>query len=199
MYKTGIFLIISFVLTSCSVSKDPQRKTARLLQQGKLKEDTSWIYQLPYKPGTAHRLIQGYFSRFSHKNRAALDFKMKKGTEVFAARDGVVVRLQEQNDKGGWNKKYRTYANFVVIEHSDGTRAGYWHLQKDGVLVNMGDSVKTGQLIALSGNTGYSATPHLHFMIWKSNNGRWTQIPSRFMTKKGARYLRPLRRYKHPT
>jgi murein DD-endopeptidase MepM/ murein hydrolase activator NlpD len=122
---TALFILILFI-TSCAVSKDPQRKTARLLQKGKLHDDTSWVYLLPYQQGTSHLLIQGYFSSFSHRNRAALDFKMKKGTRIVAARDGVVVRLQEQNDRGGWNRKFRPFANLVVIEHADGTRAGYW-------------------------------------------------------------------------
>lgn len=195
----GVIAAIGLIaaLTSCSVSKDPQRTTARLLQKGKLKDDTSWIYALPYKDGTSHLLVQGYFSRMSHRNRAALDFKMKKGTEVHAARGGVVIRMVKHNDKGGWSRKYRQYANMIVIEHGDGTRAGYWHLQKDGSFVNVGDTVTTGQLIGLSGKTGYSAMPHLHFMVWKSENGRWTQIPTRFMTRKGPRYLRPLRWYKN--
>ncbi len=47
----------------------------------------------------------------------------------------------------------------------DGSIAYYWHLQKDGVLVNIGDTVQTGQWIGLSGNTGYSAFPHLHFEV----------------------------------
>ena len=182
---------------SCSVSKDPQRKTARLLQKGKIKEDTSWVYHLPYKEGTSHLVIQGYFSRFSHKNRAAIDFKMRKGTEVYAARDGVVIRMVKHNNKGGWNRKYRQYANMIVIQHSDGTRAGYWHLKQDGAFVNVGDTVRTGELIGLSGKTGYSATPHLHFMVWKNTNGNWQQVPTRFLTKKGAKYLRPLRWYRN--
>lgn len=189
-------VILIVACTSCSVSKDPQRTTARLLQKGKLKEDTSWIYRLPYKEGTSHWVIQGYFSRFSHKNRAALDFKMKKGTAVYAARDGVVIRMVENNNKGGLNKKNRQYANLIVIEHADGTRAGYWHLKKNGAFVNIGDTVKTGQLIGLSGNTGYTSTPHLHFMVWKNSNGNWRQVPTRFMTKKGPKYLRPIRWYR---
>lgn len=172
------------------------RHTARMLQKGRLQDDTSWVYQLPYAPGKSHRLLQGYFSRLSHRNRAALDFKMPAGTPIHAARGGVVVRLQEQHDKGGWNRKYRQYANLLVIQHEDGTRGGYWHLKKDGVVVNLGDTVQTGQLIAYSGKTGYSATPHLHFMVWKSFDGRWTQVPTRFATSKGPRYLRPLRKYR---
>lgn len=191
----AISLVAAF--SSCAVSKDPQRKTARLLQKGKLKEDTSWVYKLPYKEGKSLLLLQGYFSRLSHKNRAAIDFKMRQGTEIYAARGGVVIRMVKHNDKGGWNRKYRQFANMIVIQHNDSTRAGYWHLQKDGAFVNVGDTVQTGQLIGRSGKTGYSFMPHLHFMVWKNSNGRWTQVPTRFMTKKGPKYLRPLRFYRN--
>ena len=182
------------ILAACSLSRDPQRRELQLLQKGKIKEDTSYVYWLPYADGTTHRLVQGYYSGYSHKNRAALDFKMKQGTHIHAARDGLVVRLIEENNKGGWNKRNRKYANLIVIEHSDGSRAGYWHLQKNGALVNIGDSVKKGQLIGLSGNTGFTAFPHLHFIAWKP--GGVGPMGTRFLTTKGIKYLRPLRRYK---
>ena len=185
-------------MDSCRVSKDPFRKTARLLQKGKITEDTSYVYSLPYAKGTSHLLIQGYFSGFSHKNREALDFKMKSGTNVYAARGGIVIRLEEQHNKGGRNKKYRKEANLMVIQHNDGTKAGYWHLHQNGVLVNIGDTVKQGQLIALSGKTGYTFLPHLHFIVWTNKNGGWQQVPTRFLTSKGVKYLRPLRKYRNP-
>ena len=191
-----LFLLISFASLAACVSttgNDPVRTIARLLQKGKIKEDTSWVYSLPYEKGTSHLLVQGYFSSLSHKNRAALDFKMKQGTIICAARDGVVIRLEEKNNKGGRNKSYRQYANLLVIEHADETKAGYWHLQQNGVLVNLGDSVKQGQVIALSGKTGYSAFPHLHFLVWTNKYGSWQQVPTRFMTSKGPGYLRPIR------
>ena len=76
-----------FLLAGCSVSNNPQRKELKLLQKGKLKDDSSFIYHLPYQENKTHLLVQGYFSRYTHKNRAALDFKMKKGTKVCAVRD----------------------------------------------------------------------------------------------------------------
>ena len=181
----------------CSVSKNPLRKETKLLIKGVIKDDTSYVYALPYEHNTSHLLIQGYFSRFSHKERAALDFKMKRGTKVLAARDGVVVRVKEDGNKGGLNKKYRPYGNNIIIQHADGSRAGYWHLQYNGALVDVGDTVRKGQVIALSGKTGYTALPHLHFLVWTFNRqGNWQQVPTRFETSKGARYLRPLRKYR---
>jgi murein DD-endopeptidase MepM/ murein hydrolase activator NlpD len=195
-----IAAVLLFLTAGCSVSNNPQRKQLKLLQKGKLKDDSSFIYHLPYEENKSHLLVQGYFSSYTHKNRAALDFKMRKGTKICAARDGIVVRLKEDGNKGGSNAKYRSYGNFVVIQHGDSSRTGYWHLQCNGVLVNMGDTVKRGQVIGLSGKTGYTWFPHLHFIVWRSDGkGKWTQIGTRFKTNKGIRYLRPFRFYRNQT
>jgi murein DD-endopeptidase MepM/ murein hydrolase activator NlpD len=203
MIKKQLFFAVAFftlavLVIGCSVSKDLMRSTFRQLQKGTIKEDSSYVYRLPYAPNTAHKLVQGYFSRYSHKNRAALDFKMKKGTPVFAARNGVVVRVKQDGIKGGWNKKYRKDGNLIVIQHPDGSRAGYWHLQQNGALVNVGDTVTQGQQIALSGKTGYALFPHLHFLVWRNDkDGHWQQIATRFKTSKGNIYLRPFRKYRN--
>lgn len=189
--------ITILMLTSCVASNTSQRTSVRNLQKGKIKEDTSFVYSLPYKKGLSPLIVQGYYSSFSHKNRVAIDFKMKRGTNILAARSGIVVRVKEDGKKGGLNKKYRQDGNMVVIQHEDGTRAGYWHLQQNGVLVNVGDTIKQGQPIALSGKTGYSAIPHLHFLVWTNKNGQWQQIPTRFRTAGGNKYLRPFRSYKN--
>ena len=184
-------------LTGCVATNSPQQRAVKNLQKGRIKEDTSYVYALPYVPGTSHFIVQGYYSAYSHKNRAAIDFKMKRGTKILSARDGVVVRVKEDGNKGGLNKKYRQHANMVVIQHDDGSRAGYWHLQQNGALVRVGDTVKQGQVIGLSGKTGYSAFPHLHFLVWTNKNGQWQQVATRFRTASGDKYLRPFRSYKN--
>jgi murein DD-endopeptidase MepM/ murein hydrolase activator NlpD len=193
LYIAGFLFMV--VITSCTVSKNPLRKQVKLLQKGMIKDDTSYVYALPYEAGKTFRVIQGYFSRFTHKERAALDFNMKRGTNITAAREGVVVRVKEDGTRGGLNKKYRPDGNNIVIQHADGSRAGYWHLQHNGALVNVGDSVKKGQVIAISGKTGYSLTPHLHFLVWRSGGGQWQQVPTRFQTSKGIKYLKGWKRY----
>lgn len=194
-YWSCLFLI--FIISSCSVSRNPLRQQIKQLQKGILRDDTSYVYALPYEEGKTFRVIQGYFSRFTHKERAALDFNMKRGTRITAAREGVVVRVKEDGTKGGLKKKYRSHGNNIVIQHADGSRAGYWHLQHDGALVNVGDTVKKGQLIALSGKTGFALSPHLHFLVWRSGGGQWQQVPTRFQTSKGIKYLKGWKKYKN--
>jgi len=193
LFTTLLYIVL---LSSCTVSKDPQRSTIKKLQKGIIKDDTSYVYHLPYETNTTHLLVQGYFSKFSHKNRAALDFKMKRGTKITAAREGVVVRVKQDGDRGGWNKKYRPYGNVIVIQHNDGTRAGYWHLQLNGAFVKVGDTVKQDQVIGLSGKTGYTLFPHLHFIVWRSDAEKgWRQVATRFQTSTGIKFLRPMRKY----
>lgn len=186
------------LFAACSVSKNPLRKQVKQLQKGIIKDDTSYVYALPYEEGKSFRIIQGYFSRFTHKERAALDFNMKRGSRILAVREGVVVRVKEDGTKGGLNRKYRPHGNNIVIQHADGTRAGYWHLQHNGAVVNAGDTIKKGQLIGYSGKTGYAFVPHLHLMIWRSSGGQWQQVPTRFQTSKGIKYLRSWKKYKNP-
>lgn len=193
-----ISILMLQLLISCSVSNNPQRREIELLQKGVIKDDTSFVYRLPYEEGTSHLLIQGYFSNYTHKNRAALDFKMKKGTKICAARGGKVVGLKEDGKKGGTNVKYRPDGNYVIIMHDDSSRTGYWHLQYNSVFVELGDTVSQGQVIGLCGKTGYSYFPHLHFIVWKHDKrGNWKQIGTRFQTQSGIRYLRPLRFYRN--
>lgn len=144
MKNSLLLIFLTIIVASCSVSSNPLRTEIKKLQKGSLKDDTSFIYQLPFEAGKKRLIVQGYFGAFSHKERAALDFKMPRGTKVLAARDGVVIRLREDGDKGGLKSEYRQYGNFVVLQHADNSRSGYWHLQKEGVLVNVGDTVKQG-------------------------------------------------------
>ncbi len=187
--KAFLLLLSGFLFLSCGV-------TNRFAATDKNPKDTSFVYLLPYPLGVTHLLVQGYNSMFSHKGRLGLDFKMKKGSPISAVRGGVVVRAVESFKKGGLKKKYLRTANQVVIQHPDGTEAAYGHLQHNGILVSVGDTIKAGQVIAKSGSTGYSALPHLHFSLWDRTPKTRRQLPARFYTKKGAKYLKPGRWYK---
>ncbi len=163
------------------------------LKEGKVKPDKSYIYYLPFAKGSKFLLIQAYNSSMSHAHELSLDFKMKRGSKICAARDGIVTAVKEDSEVGGLKDEYLSQGNHIIITHSDGSTAMYWHLQKDGVLVNEGDSIKKGQHIGYSGNTGYTAFPHLHFQVY-AKDGK--NIATRFYTKKGIIYLRPGKWYK---
>lgn len=191
-------LVCSLVFSACSASKNPMRKQVKLLQKGLIQDDTSHVYALPFEEGKSFRVIQGYFSKFTHKERAALDFNMNRGTNITAARGGVVTRVKEDGKKGGASRKFRSEGNNLIITHEDGSRAGYWHLEHNGALVKVGDTVKTGQVIALSGKTGFAFVPHLHFLVWTNNRNGWQQVPTRFQTSTGIKYLKSWKKYKNP-
>lgn len=82
-----------------------------------------------------------------------VDWAVPTGTAVYASCGGTVA-------KAGWGSGY---GYVVYIDHEDGRQTRYGHLSK--VLVKAGQSVKQGERIALSGNTGVSTGPHLHFEI----------------------------------
>lgn len=129
------------------------------------------------------RVDQGYGGSFSHSdppNRYAIDFAADPGTPVVAAREGVVMQVESDFDKAGLNReKYGGRANFVRIVHDDGTMAVYAHLQPEGVLVRVGQRIRAGQQIGLSGNTGFSTGPHLHFVVQVNRGMRLDSIPIR--------------------
>ena len=155
--------------------------------------DDDHLYALPYASGRSYRVLQGYGSRFSHTGLEAyaVDFDMPEGTPVHAARGGVVARVEESHSIGCWEDGCGRYANFIVVLHSDGTTGEYYHLQKDGSLVEVGDRVVRGQQIALSGNTGHTTMPHLHFAVYRASEwGNTQSIPVRFESADGV-VMRP--------
>lgn len=183
------------VLLFMSFSAHAQLTNAEIynLKSGKVKPDTSYIYYLPFAKGNKFLLIQAYNSDMSHKNEISLDFKMKKGSKICAARGGMVTAVKEDSEEGGLKDDYLSKGNHIIITHNDGSQAMYWHLQKDGVLVNEGDTIIQGQHIGYSGNTGYTAFPHLHFQVYDKDG---KNIATRFYTRKGIIYLRPGKWYK---
>ncbi|MCH3882488.1 M23 family metallopeptidase [Tenacibaculum sp. K20-16] len=102
---------------------------------------------------------------------------MNVGQEVCAIREGLVINVKDHFDKNGTSKKYLNKANLILVYHKDGTFVQYGHFKKDGVLVKIGDTIKKGQLIGYSGNTGMSSEPHLHFTIYKPTKKGLVSIP----------------------
>ena len=123
-------------------------------------------YVLPYASGSTHLVGQGNSTDGSHEAGSdqafAYDFDMPIGTLVVASRSGRVVAIEQRFSD---NDHTPGHENFIVIQHSDGTVSGYYHLTQNGVLVDLGSNVQQGDVIARSGNTGDSSEPHLHFEV----------------------------------
>lgn len=148
--------------------------------------DQAYIYDLPFERNGRYMVFQGYNGAASHQNQYALDFSMSEGTPVLAAREGIVVNVQQSNSISCPQPECAKYNNFVLVYHPDGTFAEYTHLQKDGVRVKRGDKVEKGRLIGLSGNTGWTSGPHLHFVCFLSRLGSRSTFPTKFRTGDGS-------------
>jgi len=171
---------------------DPARHLPReafLIGAANADHDDSYSYRLPYGDDVSYEVLQGYGSKLSHRGSEyfTVDFRMPEGTLVHAARDGVVVLVEQSFDRACWAEGCGRYANFVVILHTDGTTGEYFHLAHDSLLVAVGDRVKRGQALARSGNTGYSTAPHLHFGVYRREAlGNTRSVAVRFMTREGV-------------
>jgi murein DD-endopeptidase MepM/ murein hydrolase activator NlpD len=104
----------------------------------------------------------------------AFDIRHSIGGKVRAARGGIVASIKKDNVHNTYDLSeddpildipHVNAGNWITIRHIDGTAASYQHLNPGDVFVEKGDVVLQGQLIALSGNTGHSAGPHLHFEV----------------------------------
>lgn len=152
--------------------------------------EDSTLYRLPFAMNRPIRITQGNNGEISHTgvSRYAVDFDLPEGSPVHAAREGVVVEVVQDYTSAGTDASYREWdkANRVMVRHPDGTLAYYGHLQPGGVKVSVGQTVSAGQLLALSGNTGFSAGPHLHFEVRKPRDGhQYETLPIRFNTEQG--------------
>lgn len=120
--------------------------------------------------GSSFVVGQGNCTDGSHSDdqKYAYDFDMPVGSKVIASRAGTVLAVEERFVDGN---RTPGKENFVLIQHSDGTVAGYYHLTQNGALVEEGSRVDLGSEIAISGDTGDSSEPHLHFEVLDCRDG----------------------------
>lgn len=144
--------------------------------------DKRAVYLLPWAHGSKQTLSQGYLGRTTHQGLYALDFALPEGTPIYAARAGVVLRVKQDSDRGGLMASDAEEGNLIEVMHDDATWAIYAHLQYHGAEVQVGQRVKAGERIGLSGKTGLASGPHLHFAVYRAD---WTgpkSIPTVFQT-----------------
>jgi murein DD-endopeptidase MepM/ murein hydrolase activator NlpD len=140
------------------------------------KKAVTWV-----KPVTGYKLTASFNqggNMWSHKH-SGQDFAVPVGTPVKAAFNGVVVKAGPNGGGDG-----PAYGNAIVIKHTNGKYSQYAHLSK--VNVSVGKSVKAGQTIARSGNTGNSSGPHLHFEIRTTPNYGSALNPMAYLRSAGV-------------
>ncbi|GAB2958845.1 M23 family metallopeptidase [Streptomyces heilongjiangensis] len=150
-------------------------QTAGVAQAAAAKKATSWVAPVKGYKLSARYAQAGNMWNSTHSGQ---DFAVKSGTAVFAAHGGTVVKAGGNGAGDG-----PAYGNAVVIKHGNGTYSQYAHLSR--VQVKVGQIVKTGQRVALSGNTGNSSGPHLHFEIRTTPNYGSAVDPVAFLRGKG--------------
>ncbi|MFJ3727099.1 M23 family metallopeptidase [Streptomyces sp. NPDC090045] len=118
-------------------------------------------------------------SMWSHKH-SGQDFAVPVGTPVKSAAAGTVVKAGPNGGGDG-----PAYGNAIVIKHANNTYSQYAHLSR--IQVKIGQKVAASQRIALSGNTGNSSGPHLHFEIRTTPNYGSAVNPVAFLRNAGVR------------
>ncbi|SHI09770.1 M23 family metallopeptidase [Streptomyces sp. 3214.6] len=137
----------------------------------------SWIDPVKKYTLTASFAQAGAMWQSTHSGQ---DFAVPSGTKVMAAHGGTVVKAGGNGAGDG-----PAYGNAIVIKHANGVYSQYAHLSQ--IDVKIGQIVKTGQKIALSGNTGNTSGPHLHFEIRTTANYGSAIDPVAFLRAKGVK------------
>ena len=115
------------------------------------------------------------------KSHQGIDYTMGEGSSIFATADGVVKEVSDKNS---------TLGKTIIIDHGNGYQTSYSHLLSAGV--RRGQKVQRGDIIALSGNSGLSLAPHLHYEV-KYNDMRIDPIHYFFMELTPDEYQRIIR------
>lgn len=132
---------VLILLSGCS---EKNRKPLTCMERAVFGEPSQSPYILPYPVGASYRLMQGYcYSKGGHRNQLAYDFETPVGTQVIAARSGLVMKVRNDLPDDGKQPESGQH-NHIMIKHDDGTVAFYAHLKQDSTLVNVGDRVSQG-------------------------------------------------------
>jgi murein DD-endopeptidase MepM/ murein hydrolase activator NlpD len=150
---------------------EPPKEKARLAQATTTPEAAAAVTETPVKTAEATgalptfrwpvrgRVVTGYGAKTNGKSNDGINVAVPEGTPVKAAEDGVVAYS---------GNELKGYGNLVLVRHSNGYVTAYAHASE--LLVKRGETIKRGQIIAKSGQSGEVGSPQLHFEIRKGSS-----------------------------
>lgn len=147
-----LMLLLLERLVEQQIEQDPTTAASQT-SSDTVTEDNSFSGSLGSKLQPSGRPVTGRLTQEYHRGHNGLDIAVPVGTPIQTTMDGQVVHA-------GWNNQ--GYGNLVIVEYGE-YRTYYAHLSS--IPVSVGDTVKAGTTIGLSGNTGNSTGPHLHYEI----------------------------------
>ena len=155
--------------------------------------DPNATYRLPFEDGKSLSIAQApggpVFTHNTPDSSNAVDIAMPLGTTIVAARAGYVIENVRPFDSGRLEPYFLDKSNFVRIMHDDGTWADYAHLQKYSANIYPGMRISAGTPIGLSGSSGYSSGPHLHFVVQRNDGGKVVSVPFRFWNRADGAFV----------
>ncbi|SEB81558.1 Peptidase family M23 [Streptomyces sp. 2224.1] len=179
---TGLQNLTSGVGSAVTAQADAQAKSAAAAKAAavKAKQDAAKAVDAWVKPVDNYTLGEPFGiagSHWAHKH-SGQDFVVPTGTAVKAVHKGTVVKAGPWGGGDG-----PAYGNAIVIQHDNGTYTQYAHLSQ--IQVRVGQQVGAGQQIGLSGSTGNSTGPHLHFEVRTGPNYGTGVEPTGFLRAHG--------------
>ncbi len=132
--------------------------------------------QTPWPCGQVETCTQGH-NGGSHTGTSAWawDFAQQDGEEIWAASAGVVSHLRMNMTNGGCDPAFSSDANYITVDHGDGTSIVYVHMQPNSSPLSVGDTVEVGDLVARVGETGYACGAHLHMQVQETCGAYYCQ------------------------
>lgn len=137
-------------------------------------------YRFPWPPGLEIELTQdcndSRYNGHVGNNGWAWDFATPdaKSFPILVARGGTVTHVKMSSSTGCSDASCMDYANYVVIDHGDGTSSVYLHLEHGTLApgIRCGEKVVQGQPLAMAGSTGFATGVHLHYQVNKTRPAR---------------------------
>lgn len=173
-HKAALGLIVSCMLQNCrtSASNESQSLNTESTCDGvssvvSPKRFTTEDHYLPWAKDSSHK-ISSYPGNYSHVGKMAYawDFGMPTGTEVLATVDGYIRKVQYSSRAPTFGGRGAAdHANYVILYWGDGSQRESIYLHLSEVGVKEGDFVKRGEVLGLSGCTGWCGGPHLHYQV----------------------------------